>query len=305
MEIYNFYNSWAITLYQMGADGLQERLIGLFIGFAIWAALFTLQGFGLYKMAKNRNIKNKWMAFVPFLNVWFIGKLAGECDIFGRKMKRAGLYAMLATILTLLMYASIIGAELYLYAVEGVPGEYRMNQMTMDIVPFWTNMSQTSSSIYAYYELACAYIVPIFQLVFEILMFILLMGLYKKYYPKNYILISLLALFIPMSRYIVIFVLRNRTAIDYEAYVRARREAYMRQQQQYQNRYGNPYNQNPYTQNPYNQNSYNRDPYGNANQNTNPSPKPEDPFEEFSSEKKSDGENGQNGGSGNSGDFFN
>lgn len=304
MEIYSFYNLWAITLYQMGADGFQERLIGLLIGFVIWAALFTLQGFGLYKMAKNRNVKNKWMAFVPFLNVWFIGKLAGECDIFGRKMKRAGLYAMLATILTLLMYASIIGAELYLYAVEGAPGEYRGNQMTMEIIPFWANMSQTSASIYAYYELARAYIVPIFQLIFKIMTFILLMGLYKKYYPKNYMLLSLLALLVPISRYIVIFVLRNRTAIDYEAYVRARREAYMRQQQQYQNRYGNPYNQNPYTQNPYHQNPYNQNPYGNVNQNANTPPKPEDPFEEFSSDKKSEGGSGKSGGNGNSGDFF-
>ena len=61
---------------------------------------------------------------------------------------------------------------------------------------------------------------------------VLLLGLYKKYNPKNYTALGFLELFVPLSRYIVIFALRNRKAIDYQAYMRARHEAYMRQRQQ-------------------------------------------------------------------------
>ncbi len=107
-------------------------------------------------------------------------------------------------------------------------------------------------------------------------LFVLLLGLYKKYNPKNYVALGFLELFLPLSRYIVIFVLRKRKAVDYEAYMRARREAYMRYRQQYQNpngnRYGNPYN-NPYG-----------NPYANSASPQN-SPKPEDPFAEFDSDK--------------------
>ena len=61
------------------------------IGGGIRLVLFVLQGFGLYAMAKKREMKNKWLAFVPLASVWYMGKLAGACDGFGKKMKRPGL----------------------------------------------------------------------------------------------------------------------------------------------------------------------------------------------------------------------
>ena len=78
-------------------------------------------------------------------------------------------------------------------------------------------------------------------------------------------MLGVLTIMLP-ARFLIVFFLRNREPIDFEAYMRARREAYMRQQQQYHqqyygsygNRYGNPYG-NPYQ----------------------PPQKPEDPFEEF------------------------
>jgi hypothetical protein len=119
-----------------------------------------------------------------------------------------------------------------------------------------------------------------------------MMALCKKYAPKNYMVLSILVLFIPVARFIVIFALRNRQPIDYEAYMRARREAYIRSQQQYYNR------QNPYG-NPYG-GQYN--PYG---QDT-PSPrKPEEPFGEFSSQNNGDAQNPFSDVNGGSDDFFN
>ena len=102
------------------------------------------------------------------------------------------------------------------------------------------------------------------------------MGLYKNYQPKNYTLLAMIDLFIPLAHFIVIFVNRNKPYIDFDAYMRARREAYIRQRQQYHG-YGNPYgygarpNYPPYPgQNP-------------ASQSQNKPP--EDPFAEFNGEK--------------------
>ena len=84
-------------------------------------------------------------------------------------------------------------------------------------------------------------------------------------------LLGLLSLFIPVSRMVVIFVLRNNKYVDYEAMMRARREAYIRQRQQYQQGgFGSPYG-NPNGQNGYGQGT--SQPYGN--------PAQEDPFAEF------------------------
>ena len=104
-----------------------------------------------------------------------------------------------------------------------------------------------------------------------------MLGLYKKYQPRNYMVFSMLSVFIPLSRFIIVFAFRNRPAINYEDYVRAQREEYIRRRQQYG--YGNPYG-NPYGI-PYGQGGYNGpqgEPYT--------PPKPEEPFEEFASEDK-------------------
>ena len=281
MELYYFYNIMRMKVgifAETDAALVNSLYWGLGLGFVLWLGFFALQGIGLYVMAKNRGLKNKALAFIPFVNIWYMGQLAGECNFFTQKVKRAGMYAMIAQIITTILSLMVLSAEMYLWTKHGVP------QVTELGTAYWTGLSGFSLTAARFYDIS-AYIVSIFQLIYEILLVVLLMGLYKRYSPKNYTTLGILALFIPAARYIVIFVLRNRQAIDFEAYMRARREAYMRQQQQYQNMYGNPYGR-PYG-NPYN-NPYRSNPYGGAYGNpygasSNHSAPPEEPFAEFSS----------------------
>ena len=266
MELYQLVDTTRQNVFWFWNMDLKGLLVGIVVGFSIWLVFFILQGFGLSAMAKKRGLKKRWLAFIPFANIWYIGKIAGECNVFGQRMKRGGLYTMLAqiftTILGLLIYSSLV----YLFVVEGPPETDQFG------FPFWVNLTGFSAVAYKFYGIS-QYILPIFQLVYEVFMLILLIALYKRYAHRNYFILSMLALFVPVSRFIVIFVLRNRNGIDYDAYMRARHEAYMRQQQQYggYNPYYGGYNRNPYG-NPYN------NPYGNT-QNA-PKP-PEDPFGEF------------------------
>ena len=266
MELYQLFDISTSVVAFFGGVGWKGMLGGAIGGVAIWLTLFILQGFGLSAMAKKRGLKKRWLAFVPFANIWYIGKIAGECNVFGQRMKRGGLYTMLAQIFTTVLCGLTIAVQVYLLVVEGAP-EY--DQFGF---PFWVNLTGFSAVAYKFYGIS-QYLLPIFQLVYEVFMLILLIALYKRYAHRNYFILSMLALFVPVSRFIVIFVLRNRNGIDYDAYMRARHEAYMRQQQQYggYNPYYGGYNRNPYG-NPYN------NPYGNT-QNA-PKP-PEDPFGEF------------------------
>lgn len=270
MEIFNLYNGMKLMFSMMDVTIPAVFYYALALAVAVWLGLFVLQGFGLYAMAKRRGMKGKWKAFVPFVNVHYIGKLTGDCYFFGQRVKRAGLYAMLAQIVVTVLCALVVASEIYLYSTCGLP---KFDEWDM---PYWTGLQGFSLTVFRFYDVS-GYLLSIFQLAYEILMLVLLLGLYKKYNPKNYMALGFLELFVPLSRYIVVFVLRNRKAVDYEAYMRARHAAYMRHRGQYQNPYNNPYG----------------NPYANSNSPQN-APKPEDPFAEFGGNKEAGEEHVKN-----------
>lgn len=272
MELYNlYYNAATFLNYFFGVPAVKALFFGMMIGGGLWTALFVLQGFGFLQMAKNQGLTKRWLAFVPFVNLLYVGKLVGECVVFGRRMKNVGLYTMIAQIVTTLFCVFTALAEYYLYLHHGAP-----DTQTAVGTAAWTGLTGFSLTVYKFFDLS-GYFLSIFQLICSILMLILFSGLYKKYTPKNYFSLGLLLLFVPASRCVVAFVLRNKQPIDYAAYVRARQEAYMRQRQQYGNPYSNPYGA-PYGR-PY------QSPYGGNPASQSPSADDE-PFAEFSSESK-------------------
>ena len=284
MELYHCNRFVAEFFSGFSDNSVLGLKLGLGVGAGIWLILFVLQGIGLYTMAKRRGMKKRALAFVPFANIWYMGKLAGECRVFGRKVKRVGLYAMLVQIVLTILMGLYLAAELYLF-LKGEPIYPETSHY-----PYWgfDGFAGKVESFYKYGDLFIA----IFDLTYMILMIVLLNGLFKQYAPKKYMVLSILFVFLSPSRFITVFCLRNKQPIDYDAYMRARREAYIRQQQQYYNRYGNgpyggynnPYggNQNPYG-NPYGQphsqgqQRPTEEPFGEFGGK----PKPDEPFEEF------------------------
>ncbi len=266
MEFYNFYQLG--LLFMSWSENVKTYFTGgVIIGVVIWLALFFLQGAGLYVMAKRRGMPKRALAFVPFANIYYLGKIVGECGFFGQKMKRAGLYAMIAQILSVLCSCAYVLSEWYLHFNHGLPV---VVQEGIFSTPYWPDLTGFSLVVYKTYVYGL-WLLSIFGLIAEILLIVLMVGLYKKYAPANYRLLGVFAFMIPYVRYISIFVLRNRAAIDYEEYMRRQYEAYARYRQQY---YGNPYGMPP-TQNP-------------------PPPSQEDPFDEFSSNKGNSGKPSSN-----------
>ena len=314
MEIYNFVRIASFFM-GIGTKDMKILLIGsAIIGVVLWLTLFVLQGFGLYAMAKKQGLSKKWMAFVPFVNILYMGKLAGDCRFFGHKIKNAGVYAMIAQILATLVTVVLLASEMYLYIKHGAP---IVDPDALLAAPYWeglTGFDKVVSVVYDYGE----YFMSIFQLICSIMLFVLMMGVYKKYAYKGQFLLSFLTLFVPISRFIIVFAIRNNDPVDYEEMER-RRSNYYGGGQGYQggNPYGNPYNNpygNPYNdprQNPYNNpygnpygNPYNNpynNPYGAPNaqqqQQQQPPKQPEDPFEEFASQN-TDSAYANNGGTG-------
>lgn len=265
MELFSIYRSvYMVYLIAWGYQSLTLRSYAIVFSFAggIWLALFLLQSFGLYRMAKNAGKPHKWLAFVPFLNLCYMTKLSGPCTVFGHTMRRSGLYAMIAQIVVVLLEAVAVVAEVLLFtkfrsALVFDPAKDEIG-IALETLPL------KMQRFYAFSQYA-SYFSEIAALIYTVLIVITTTGLYKAYAPKNVFPLTILTAFIPLSRCIVIFVLRNRKATDYEAYMRQAREAYYRAHAPY----GSPY----------------QPPYGGGSQNTPPPntpPPAPDPFEEFS-----------------------
>ena len=265
MELYILFNAAMMAIMFSGVQSPFALLYAIGIAIVSWIVFFVLQGIGLYRMAKNRKLKNKWLAFVPFANLFYMEKLTGPCSVFGQRVKHIGLFTMIAQIVTTMLCVLTIASYIYLCLDNGMPQVDQFSQWNLN------DATVLEQVCYKFYNIS-SYILSIVQLIYELFVFVLCLGLYKKYVPRSHFGLGMLTLFVPLSRYIIIFVLRNRVAIDFEAYIRARQEAFMRSQQQYGG-FGNPY-ANRYNQgNPYNQNPYNQD---NASQKP-----PEEPFSEF------------------------
>ena len=272
MELYSLYytvfsviDAVSVGKNKVGAPMPKTMYISLIVAGVIWATLFILQGFALYTMAKKRGIQGKWRAFVPFADLYLMGKIAGECNVFGQKVKRAGMYAFIAQIILVILCATEIIGQAYLWTTQGAPSFDQYEQ------PYWSEAQGAAASLNVYLYSYNGFIISIIQMVYEIMMFIVLMGIYKRFAHNKHFLFSMLSLFIPLSRCIILFVIRNREEVDYDELMRQRREEFIRRRTgaytetpQY-TAYGTPMSPTPY--------------------------KPEEPFAEFENEKKDEQDN--------------
>ena len=64
------------------ADGLEEVLafngIGAAFSSLIHVAVFVFTAIALYTLAKNRGIRNPWLAWIPVANAWILGSLSDQ-----------------------------------------------------------------------------------------------------------------------------------------------------------------------------------------------------------------------------------
>ena len=260
MDFIDFYNiGYTMMVYKL----LRSYLAVLLIAIVLYAVNFTLEAIGLYTMAKQAKSEHQWMAFVPFFNTYLIGELGGDGYLFSAKIKRSGLWAVIAEAI------AFAGSAFYFilcYLID-TNCTYNPTTNTYTDVPkslAWAVLSIDYLSI----------VVSLLNLAYLIFLFVVLFAFFKKYFHRNPMIMTVSAYFFPFTKGAILFALRNNKPVDYEEFLRRRQELYRRQ---FQN--GNPYNQNP----------YNRNPYGNPYRNPSDEPRrppfegePPDPFEEFS-----------------------
>lgn len=217
------------NVYDYSNLNLSGYLFAALATLGVYLILLIFGGLGLSKLAKKQGLKHRWMGFLPFFNTYYAGKLAGETQFFGQKMKRVGLYAMLTEILyvvlqLLVMVATVISFFPQYLTLEVAEGF--INGEPNDSMPAWILPTIRYGSL-------VAYLVWFFVIIFFCVLFI---SFFRKYYARGPILLAFLSAVLPFRGF-TIFAVRNNAPVDYNDYIRRRTQAYMR---------NNGYNQPPY-----------------------------------------------------------
>lgn len=275
------------------------------IAVLIAVALYLLRSFGLYVLAKRKNYKFKFVAFIPIAWMFVAIRLVGEVRLFGKSFKSLALVLTLVFAVSELInlaYNFIIYYPLFGNYIAGLieSGSGVVNDRTIYFILnvenvtgikeyiFASGVGVGGGFIYPYLNInaaitalnAMSYVGMFFDLASIFLTVTVFLNIFKKYWPQKMVFATILSVLIGLFP-IFVFVIRNKAEIDYQEYLR-KRNAY------YRNPYGaygpGPYGQNPYGQNPYGQNPYqNRtdNPFGEFND-----ARKVDPFDEFSGDKK-------------------
>lgn len=293
MEFFTFVQAAEyVNTYFIG-DYYKEYLWQCFlIGFLLYAVIYVFEAVALYTIAKREGYKNRWMAFVPFVNTYYIGVVSDKNSM--RNVKSSQI-ALVAAIAEFLMAAGWI---IYYVAVFMIfNGKYAVLQTEYDTtfgVTYVTGYVQAAdmpaSLNWAYWCFANFenYVLYWIELIYIFANAFVLVSFFRTYSSARYVAFSIFAILFPVKS-ILMFAVRNNRGKNYGEYLRAKQARQYEAYKEYMRRRGqdgNQYNYNPYTGRPTRPDD---NPYGSSSSSSGGA---DDPFDEFSSS----GNNGSNNG---------
>lgn len=271
------------------------------IGAVCFAVVYAFQAIGLYRIASREGYDKKWMAFVPFLNTYYIGVVADKNKVYKFKAKQISLaaailefvYVVLSIIYYVAQFLIFDGGyatpEYSLGSYAGVETTYFTGYYVLEALPHGL---EWAGWVFRYFDDALLSWVGILQLVANVL---LMIAFFQTYSCKHYVVFAIFAILFPIKG-ILIFAVRNNSGKNYGQYLKEKQQQQYQAYQEYMRRNGgynnyNPNGQNPYGGSYYGGNSAPKDPFdgmGSGNNNSNGgsqgssgSSSGGDPFEDF------------------------
>lgn len=276
-------------------EGLANQSIpnGYIIAYGVIIALVTLafyllRSIGLFCLARRHSVKHAFLAWIPFVWVFTACKLIGNVKIFGKPFEKLAIWfclifvvsEVLMVVYEFFVYFPLVGNFLFNPDAQIVLSDSAASIAGLEKYVFSSGIYVNAQSGFVYpYEAiggnyavvrmlnVIAIISPIFDLAATVVIILVYVNLFKRYWPQHHMLaaiLSIFGLFAPFA-----FAIRKKDPINYLDYLRSR------------------YNYNPYGYgNPYGGygNPYGS-PFGNPYGGNNGQPQgpkaPDHPFEEF------------------------
>lgn len=224
-----------------------------FVGGLCFAVVYVFQAVALFVISGREGLKNRWMAFVPFFNTYYIGVCAQKNRCLGKIDTK--IVSLIAAMLEVVLFAGYLVNDVAFELLRSANLiEYPAEDLTYGFLMLKT--PQLSASIAAYPELYwaewCFYnlsnsVLWWIELISLFLQVLVLSSFFQTYAARRYFLFTLTSVLFPVQG-VLFFIVRNNRATSYRDYVRAEQERQYRMYQQYrQNNAQNPYDQNPYS----------------------------------------------------------
>lgn len=226
-----------------GGISLDELYILLGVAGGVYLVSLVLGGLALYNMAERAGIKHAWLGFIPFAHTYFAGKVAGEAPFFGRKMKRAGLYAMIAEFVycafeVLSLVTSILLSSAAYYETNYIDGNPVLVLNPENVPSALLGLQNASVWFSVLGMVANLLMIVFFCAVYN--------ALYRKYSPKNPFLMTVFSVIFPVRAFFT-FAVRENEPVDYGDYMQKRLEQMMRQTGVFTDGANAPQKEDPFT----------------------------------------------------------
>ena len=245
-------------------NGMGMKIGWLFVSFSIGKlALFLLNyfflAFGLFRMAKRRNIQKSWLAFIPFAQLYLMGTLVASTEFFNVKLRYAGLVAMILQIAT---FALDVTADAL--ALPSLISVFNEDFSSFGFAAYCDAVANIPLAFT--FVKWISYVVGLGA---SICWFVLLYLIFTSYAPKSRMLFLVLSVlgetFFNFSvGSLLIFIIRNNSSDEYREFLKMKMHAMYGG--------GNPYD--------YSGGNY-KDPYDLSGEGDKKQPPPESPFDEF------------------------
>lgn len=102
-------------------NGFMLVVVGLvyFVLFAYLIANYVIRAIGLYRIAKQSGAQNPWLAWVPYADLYLLGKITGDVSLGKRRLKNTSLWLILIPIGISVLSVSFIFGFIMLAAIAG------------------------------------------------------------------------------------------------------------------------------------------------------------------------------------------
>lgn len=257
-----------------------ELWVMMLVGALCFALVYVFKSVALYTIASREGYNNKWMAFVPFLNTYYVGVVAQKNRFYNLDTRKVAIGAAVCEFVLVALYIlyyvaryPVLEGNGYITYVEEDTGfGYAI------LTPYITGDLPAELEWAAWIAMNLnRYIIWAVELISVLVNGVVLTCFFQTYACNHYVIFTITSILFPIQG-ILFFVVRNNKGMNYKDFI-AQRRAWQYQAYQQQQQY---YNQNPYNQNPYNRNPNGQNNYGNPNPYSS-NTKTDDPFGDYGS----------------------
>lgn len=206
----------------VGIDFSAGAVYGIFAAvLAVMLAFHVMWAGRAHFHRQAQGIKTAWLAWIPFVNRYVMGKISGQANLFGLKVKNMGVWVMLLEFLDFalmgtavgLYYADTLGA---FFAGEHV---YLMSAGGFGSLP--VPVTATGGELLIPYASAASVLSMISSFVALIALFFsisLYLDFFKRLVPETFWVYTLLSVLLDVTG-LMVFLVRKKDPVDYKEYM--------------------------------------------------------------------------------------